>query len=92
MADAEPMVEGDQPRPAPTPSLLSTLGDVPGPRCGHTLTALAPSGEPGTSGYVGPRLILFGGATALEGSGGAAGPGGSGGGAGIRKSPEMPSL
>ncbi|KAJ6816598.1 serine/threonine-protein phosphatase BSL1-like protein [Iris pallida] len=35
--------------------------DSPGPRCGHTLTAVAPTKTRG------PRLILFGGATAIEG-------------------------
>lgn len=39
---------------------LSTQGDAPGPRCGHSLTAC------------GGRLLLFGGATALETSGAAA--------------------
>lgn len=34
--------------------------DDPGFRCGHSLTAVAP-----TKGH-GPRLILFGGATAIE--------------------------
>ena len=34
--------------------------DAPGFRCGHSLTAVAP-----TKGH-GPRLILFGGATAIE--------------------------
>jgi hypothetical protein len=34
--------------------------DAPGFRCGHSLTAIAP-----TKGH-GPRLILFGGATAIE--------------------------
>ncbi|XP_073137650.1 serine/threonine-protein phosphatase BSL1-like isoform X1 [Henckelia pumila] len=42
--------------------------DAPGPRCGHTLTAVAATKTHG------PRLILFGGATAVEdGNGGAAG-------------------
>ncbi|XVF72515.1 hypothetical protein PTKIN_Ptkin12aG0127300 [Pterospermum kingtungense] len=35
--------------------------DAPGPRCGHTLTAVAATKTQG------PRLILFGGATAIEG-------------------------
>ncbi|RZC89756.1 hypothetical protein C5167_035751 [Papaver somniferum] len=35
--------------------------DAPGPRCGHTLTAVAATKSHG------PRLILFGGATAIEG-------------------------
>ncbi|CAA6662120.1 unnamed protein product [Spirodela intermedia] len=38
-----------------------TEDDTPGPRCGHTLTAIAASKNHG------PRLILFGGATAIEG-------------------------
>ncbi len=57
--------------------------DGPGPRCGHTLTAVAAVGEEGNPGYVGPRLILFGGATALEGNTGPVGPQGSPAGAGI---------
>ncbi|KAF3334569.1 serine/threonine-protein phosphatase BSL1 [Carex littledalei] len=40
--------------------------DAPGPRCGHSLTAVAPTKNHG------PRLILFGGATAIEGGGGGA--------------------
>ena len=47
--------------------------DGPGPRCGHTLTAVPAVGEEGSPGYIGPRLILFGGATALEGNSAAAG-------------------
>ncbi|KAK1357013.1 Serine/threonine-protein phosphatase [Heracleum sosnowskyi] len=42
-----------------------TEEDAPGPRCAHTLTAVAPTKAHG------PRLILFGGATAIEGGGGA---------------------
>ncbi|KAI7757818.1 hypothetical protein M8C21_027177 [Ambrosia artemisiifolia] len=38
-----------------------TDDDAPGPRCGHTLTAVAQTKSRG------PRLILFGGATAIEG-------------------------
>ncbi|KAJ8750378.1 hypothetical protein K2173_014293 [Erythroxylum novogranatense] len=80
------------PRTAPTYSIVNAIiekkEDGPGPRCGHTLTAVAAVGEEGTSGYIGPRLILFGGATALEGNS-AASSGGSGtpsspGNAGIR--------
>ena len=58
------------PRPAPTFRATSAIcaEDGPGPRCGHTLTAVAAVGEEGTAGYVGPRLILFGGATASEGN------------------------
>jgi hypothetical protein len=58
--------------------------DGPGPRCGHTLTAVAAVGEEGTCGYVGPRLILFWGATALEGTLGQAGPQAAAAGTGIR--------
>ncbi|KAK4482079.1 hypothetical protein RD792_011565 [Penstemon davidsonii] len=61
--------------PAPTyrtlESYWDTDDDAPGPRCGHTLTAVAASKQNG------PRLILFGGATAIEGGNG-------GGSAGIR--------
>ncbi|CAN6557349.1 unnamed protein product [Malus baccata var. baccata] len=57
---------------------------VAGPRCGHTLTAVAAVGEEGTPGYIGPRLILFGGATALEGNSAASGTPSSAGSAGIR--------
>lgn len=56
--------------PAPTYRLLETFwdtdDDAPGPRCGHTLTAVAATKTHG------PRLILFGGATAIEGGNGAA--------------------
>ncbi|XP_047334394.1 serine/threonine-protein phosphatase BSL1-like isoform X2 [Impatiens glandulifera] len=51
--------------PAPTYRTLETFWDSeedsPGPRCSHTLTAIAATGNHG------PRLILFGGATAIEG-------------------------
>ncbi|KAK1315781.1 Serine/threonine-protein phosphatase BSL1 [Acorus calamus] len=51
--------------PAPTYRALvtswDTEDDAPGPRCSHTLTAIAPTKSHG------PRLILFGGATAIEG-------------------------
>ncbi|KAF6156035.1 hypothetical protein GIB67_035392 [Kingdonia uniflora] len=76
------------PRPAPSYSVVNAIlekkEDGPGPRCGHTLTAVSPVGEEGTPGYIGPRLILFGGATALEGNSAAAGPPSSAGSAGIR--------
>lgn len=75
--DVEPP---EQPRSAPAYTPFSFTGDSPGPRCGHTLTAVAPVGEPGSPGYINSRLILFGGATALEGGGGPA----AGGAAGIR--------
>ncbi|KAK9067652.1 hypothetical protein SSX86_011763 [Deinandra increscens subsp. villosa] len=52
-------------QPAPTYQSLETYwdtdDDAPGPRCAHTLTAVAPTKSHG------PRLILFGGATAIEG-------------------------
>ncbi|KAL2991924.1 hypothetical protein AAZX31_10G022400 [Glycine max] len=51
--------------PAPTYRTIETVWDTdedaPGPRCGHTLTAVA------ATKTLGPRLILFGGATAIEG-------------------------
>ncbi|XP_058082281.1 serine/threonine-protein phosphatase BSL1 [Magnolia sinica] len=51
--------------PAPTyrplESSWDTDDDAPGPRCSHSLTAVA-----ATKAH-GPRLILFGGATAIEG-------------------------
>ncbi|KAB5569405.1 hypothetical protein DKX38_003198 [Salix brachista] len=51
--------------PAPAYRTLETYwnsdDDAPGPRCGHTLTAVAVTKSHG------PRLILFGGATAIEG-------------------------
>ncbi|GMY32669.1 serine/threonine-protein phosphatase BSL1-like isoform X2 [Fagus crenata] len=46
-----------------------TEEDAPGPRCGHTLTAVAASKSHG------PRLILFGGATAIEGGASSSAPG-----------------
>ncbi|WOG94574.1 hypothetical protein DCAR_0313870 [Daucus carota subsp. sativus] len=79
------------PRHAPTYSVVNAIlekkDDGPGPRCGHTLTAVPAVGEEGSATYIGPRLILFGGATALEGnSGGGSGTGTptSAGSAGIR--------
>ncbi|KAL2485549.1 Serine/threonine-protein phosphatase BSL2 [Abeliophyllum distichum] len=76
------------PRCAPTYSLVNAIieqkEDGPGPRCGHTLTAVPAVGEEGSPGYMGPRLILFGGATALEGNSGASGTPSSAGSAGIR--------
>ena len=75
------------PRPAPTYSVVNAIiekkEDGPGSRCGHTLTAVAAVGEEGAPNYIGPRLILFGGATALEGN--SAAPPSSAGSAGIRK-------
>ncbi|KAE8727191.1 Serine/threonine-protein phosphatase BSL2 [Hibiscus syriacus] len=76
------------PRWAPTYSVVNAIiekkEDGPGPRCGHTLTAVSAVGEEGTPGYIGPRLILFGGATALEGNSAASGTPSSAGSAGIR--------
>ncbi|KAI9094192.1 hypothetical protein K1719_026774 [Acacia pycnantha] len=76
------------PRLAPTYSVVNAIiekkEDGPGPRCGHTLTAVAAVGEEGTPGYIGSRLILFGGATALEGNSAASGTPSSAGNAGIR--------
>lgn len=75
------------PRHAPTYTVVNAIldkkEDGPGPRCGHTLTAVAAVGEEGTPGYIGPRLILFGGATALEGNSAASGTPTSAGSAGI---------
>lgn len=75
------------PRHAPTYSVVNAIlekkEDGPGPRCGHTLTAVAAVGEEGSPGYIGPRLILFGGATALEGNSAASGTPSSAGSAGI---------
>ncbi|CAA7022687.1 unnamed protein product [Microthlaspi erraticum] len=76
------------PRCAPTYSVVNAIlekkEDGPGPRCGHTLTAVPAVGEEGTPNYIGPRLILFGGATALEGNSGGTGTPTSAGSAGIR--------
>ncbi|MCO5552486.1 hypothetical protein L7F22_005998 [Adiantum nelumboides] len=76
------------PKPAPPYRVVTTVvekkDDGPGPRCGHTLTAVAAVGEEESPSYVGPRLILFGGATALEGSSAQAGPQTPSGNAGIR--------
>ncbi|KAL1825893.1 hypothetical protein DCAR_0314087 [Daucus carota subsp. sativus] len=51
------------PKYHPLESFWDTEDDYPGPRCGHTLTAVAATENHG------PRLILFGGATAIEGVG-----------------------
>lgn len=59
--------------PAPTYRSLETYwdtdDDAPGPRCGHTLTAVAATKSHGA------RLILFGGATAIEGGASSSAPG-----------------
>jgi protein phosphatase len=66
---------GSKPWLYPAPSYRSletywdTKEDAPGPRCGHTLTAVAASKSHG------PRLILFGGATAIEGGASSSAPG-----------------
>lgn len=66
---------GSKPWLYPAPSYRSmetywdTDEDAPGPRCGHTLTAVAASKSNG------PRLILFGGATAIEGGASSSAPG-----------------
>ncbi|GER43736.1 serine/threonine-protein phosphatase [Striga asiatica] len=56
------------PAPAyrPLESYWDSDDDAPGPRCGHTLTAVSATKTHG------PRLILFGGATAIEGGNGGA--------------------
>ncbi|KVI03950.1 Kelch-type beta propeller [Cynara cardunculus var. scolymus] len=60
-------------QPAPTYHPLETYWDTeddgPGRRCGHTLTAVAQTKSHG------PRLILFGGATAIGGGPSSAAPG-----------------
>lgn len=77
------------PRPAPSFRVVNHIvekkEDGPGPRCGHTLTAVGAVGEEGKPGYIGPRLILFGGATALEGNTAAVGPQPPSGNAGISR-------
>ncbi|MBA0702358.1 hypothetical protein Goari_021931, partial [Gossypium aridum] len=87
-AQGQPQAPVAGPRCAPTYSVVNAIiekkEDGPGPRCGHTLTAVAAVGEEGTPSYIGPRLILFGGATALEGNSACAGTPSSAGSAGIR--------
>ncbi|KAJ8453222.1 hypothetical protein Cgig2_008106 [Carnegiea gigantea] len=60
-----------QPAPMykPLDSFWDSDDDAPGPRCAHTLTAVAPTKSHG------PRLILFGGATAIEGGAASGAPG-----------------
>ncbi|KAE8692102.1 Serine/threonine-protein phosphatase BSL1-like protein [Hibiscus syriacus] len=66
---------GSKPWLSPAPAYLTletcwdTDEDAPGPRCGHTLTAVA------ATKIQGPRPILFGGATAIEGGASSASPG-----------------
>uniref|UniRef100_A0ACD6A391 Uncharacterized protein n=1 Tax=Avena sativa TaxID=4498 RepID=A0ACD6A391_AVESA len=85
-APASPAAAGTGPRPAPgytaVNAVIEKKEDGPGCRCGHTLTSVPAVGEEGSPGYVGPRLILFGGATALEGN--SATPPSAAGSAGIR--------
>ncbi|KAL2900532.1 Serine/threonine-protein phosphatase BSL1 [Bienertia sinuspersici] len=69
MASSKPWLQ-----PAPTYKQLSDSfwdsdEDSPGARCGHTLTAIAASKSHG------PRLILFGGATAIESGASSSTPG-----------------
>ncbi|XP_022756036.1 serine/threonine-protein phosphatase BSL3-like isoform X2 [Durio zibethinus] len=88
VAQGQPQMPVVGPRCAPSYSVVNEIiekkEDGPGPRCGHTLTAVAAVGEEGTPGYIGPRLILFGGATALEGNSAASGTPSSAGSSGIR--------
>ncbi|MCO5550469.1 hypothetical protein L7F22_003956 [Adiantum nelumboides] len=76
------------PRPAPTYEPIVYLSDTetdhPGSRCAHTLTAVLAVGDENSPTYIGPRLILFGGANSIEDGSQAAGPQSIGGGAGIR--------
>ncbi|KAL6774518.1 PKL1 [Auxenochlorella protothecoides x Auxenochlorella symbiontica] len=64
MEDAEASaLEDAAPMPAPRLRPFPIVGTNPGPRCGHTLTTISgPDGDLSTA-----RLVLFGGATALEG-------------------------
>jgi protein phosphatase len=50
--------------PVPVARRFTVLGDKPGPRCGHTLTATLGS----KSDLSTAKLVMFGGATALEGT------------------------
>lgn len=53
-----------RPAPAPRPRPFPITGVPPGPRCGHTLTAI--TGPDANLSRA--KLVMFGGATALEGS------------------------
>ncbi|ONK59723.1 uncharacterized protein A4U43_C08F9720 [Asparagus officinalis] len=71
--DQVAVTNNNDPAMESSPSTSSLVSNAPqedgsGSRCGHTLTTVAAVGEEGTTAYVGPRLILFGGATALEGN------------------------
>ncbi|PSC71439.1 serine threonine-phosphatase BSL1 [Micractinium conductrix] len=60
---AQPQHEMSLPAAATTVRAFPIVGANPGPRCGHTLTTIAgPDGDLSSA-----KLILFGGATALEG-------------------------
>ncbi|KAL2510741.1 Serine/threonine-protein phosphatase BSL3 [Abeliophyllum distichum] len=78
------------PQCAPTYSLVNAIieqeEDGPRPRCGHTLITVLAVGEKGSPRYTGPRLILFGGATVLEGNFKASGTPSTAGSAGISMS------
>ena len=50
--------------PVPLTRKFPVLGDKPGPRCGHTLTATMGNKNDLTTA----KLVMFGGATALEGA------------------------
>ncbi|KAL2465386.1 Serine/threonine-protein phosphatase BSL2 [Abeliophyllum distichum] len=70
----------NQPAEFQYPSLLQR------PWYGHTLTDVSVVGDEGRPGYIGPRLILFGGATTLEWNSEASGTPSSTGSAGISMS------
>jgi len=54
--DAADVDASTPPAPVPRPRRFPCLGDAPGPRCGHTLTAITgPDGNLASA-----RLVLFG--------------------------------
>ena len=56
--EERPEMEPDQvpPAPAPRPRPFPCVGNPPGPRCGHTLTAISgPEGE-----FSAAKLVMFG--------------------------------
>ena len=54
--DAADVDASTPPAPVPRPRRFPSLGDAPGPRCGHTLTAITgPDGNLASA-----RLVLFG--------------------------------
>ncbi|GMH40175.1 hypothetical protein BSKO_08079 [Bryopsis sp. KO-2023] len=59
--EPERMTNSNPPRPRP----FKVVGAHPGPRCGHTLTTIYGTDGDNSSA----KLIMFGGATALEGAG-----------------------